>query len=395
MTFGLRNAAQSFQRFLDSLFRYLPYCFVYIDDILIASRYLDEHISHLKEIFQRLTENGLVLKISKCIFAKPEVDFLGHVSASGIRPTTEHIQAILDFNRPRTVKQLRRFLGMLNFYPCLLPNAAKHQTKLNDFLVGIKKNKNELIDWDEDSIKAFEYYKEQLSESTTLAHPVSNAHLAIMVDVSDNAVGGVMQQYVSNHWQPLAFFSMRLTPTRKRYGPPTRTEYRLIVENLSSKVSWQDLKDFMRQAGDVTYADAHKQRRNEGVVEFATYEDMRNAYHKLDNAELSGRKIHLIEDRPRHRRSRSRSSSRSYSRSRSSHSRNRSRSPRHSASYGSRKSRSRSESKSRSRSYSRSRSPVKSRSPPRKIKENSRSKSRGKSASRSPKNPEIKSEEKD
>ncbi|GFQ69102.1 hypothetical protein TNCT_251911 [Trichonephila clavata] len=175
MTFGLRNAAQSFQRILDSLFRDLPYCFVYIDDILIASRKLDEHISHLKEIFRRLDENGLVLKISKCIFAKPEVDFLGHhVSASGIRPTSERTQAILDFNRPSTVKQLRKFLGMLNFYRRFLPNAAKHQTKLNDILVGIKKNKNKSIDWDEDSIKAFEYCKEQLSESTTLAHPWIN-----------------------------------------------------------------------------------------------------------------------------------------------------------------------------------------------------------------------------
>ncbi|GFQ87513.1 hypothetical protein TNCT_305961 [Trichonephila clavata] len=216
MTFGLRNAAQSFQRFLDSLFRDLPYCFVYIDDILIASRNLDEHISHLKEIFRRLDENGLVLKISKCIFAKPEVEFLGHhVSASGIRSTTERIQAILDFNRSSTVKQLRRFLGMLNFYRRFLPNAAKHQTKLNDFLVGIKKNKNKSIDWDEDSIKTFEYCKEQLSESTTLAHPVSNAHFAIIVDASDNAVGGVMQQYVSNHRQLLVFFSVRLTPTQK------------------------------------------------------------------------------------------------------------------------------------------------------------------------------------
>ncbi|KAK2584290.1 hypothetical protein KPH14_006690 [Odynerus spinipes] len=59
-----------------------------------------------------------------------------------------------------------------------------------------------------------------------------------------------------------------------RYGPPTRTEYRLTVENLSSRVSWQDLKDYMRQAGEVTYADAHKQRRNEGVVEFATTRDV-------------------------------------------------------------------------------------------------------------------------
>ncbi|GFQ90529.1 retrovirus-related Pol polyprotein from transposon 17.6 [Trichonephila clavata] len=142
MTFGLKNAAQSFQRFLDSLFRDLPFCFVYIDDILIASRNLDEHISHLKEIFRRLDENGLVLKISKCIFAKPEVDFLGHhVSASGIRPTTGRIQAILDFNRPSDflhdsklaspssfVQQLR------NTFSDLRPVLPSHHTKQKPFI---------------------------------------------------------------------------------------------------------------------------------------------------------------------------------------------------------------------------------------------------------------------
>ncbi|KMQ96619.1 serine-arginine protein 55 [Lasius niger] len=85
----------------------------------------------------------------------------------------------------------------------------------------------------------------------------------------------------------------------ERYGPPTRTEYRLTVENLSSRVSWQDLKDYMRQAGEVTYADAHKQRRNEGVVEFATYSDLKNAIDKLDDTELNGRRIRLIEDKRR------------------------------------------------------------------------------------------------
>lgn len=122
----------------------------------------------------------------------------------------------------------------------------------------------------------------------------------------------------------------------ERYGPPTRTEYRLIVENLSSRVSWQDLKDYMRQAGEVTYADAHKQRRNEGVVEFASYSDMKNALERLEDTDLNGRRIRLVEDK-RHRRSRGSSSSRSRSRSRSrdrsksrrSGSRSRSKSPVH------------------------------------------------------------------
>ncbi|KAJ8045784.1 Serine/arginine-rich splicing factor 4 [Holothuria leucospilota] len=83
-----------------------------------------------------------------------------------------------------------------------------------------------------------------------------------------------------------------------KYGPPVRTEFRIIVENLSSRVSWQDLKDYMRQAGEVTFADAHKQATNEGIVEFATLYDMESAIKKLDGTELSGRKIRLVEDRP-------------------------------------------------------------------------------------------------
>ncbi|XP_041131986.1 serine/arginine-rich splicing factor 5-like [Polyodon spathula] len=128
----------------------------------------------------------------------------------------------------------------------------------------------------------------------------------------------------------------------RRNPPPVRTENRLIVENLSSRVSWQDLKDFMRQAGEVTFADAHRPKLNEGVVEFASSSDVRNALDKLSGKEINGRKIKLTE--AIRRRSRSRSRSRSSSRS---HSRSRSRSH-------SRKSYSRSLSRSRSRSASRS-----------------------------------------
>ncbi|RUS68383.1 hypothetical protein EGW08_023855, partial [Elysia chlorotica] len=66
---------------------------------------------------------------------------------------------------------------------------------------------------------------------------------------------------------------------------------------------FKDLKDYMRQAGEVTYADAHKKHRNEGIIEFATYGDLKNAIDKLDNTEINGRKIRLIEDKPRKRRS--------------------------------------------------------------------------------------------
>ncbi|XP_067012164.1 serine-arginine protein 55 isoform X2 [Anabrus simplex] len=185
-----------------------------------------------------------------------------------------------------------------------------------------------------------------------------------------------------------------------RYGPPTRTEYRLVVENLSSRVSWQDLKDFMRQAGEVTYADAHKQRRNEGVVEFASYSDLKNALDKLDDTELNGRRIRLIDDsrrggrrRTRSSSSRSRSRSRSHrrrsrtrSRSRSHSRRSRSRSRRSSRSKSKSRERSKSASRSKSRSHSKSRSRSKSKS-----RERSKSKSRSRSRSRSRSEPKERS----
>lgn len=151
----------------------------------------------------------------------------------------------------------------------------------------------------------------------------------------------------------------------EKYGPPTRTDFRLIIENLSSRVSWQDLKDYMRQAGDVCYADAHRTKRNEGTVEFATYKDMKNALTKLNDTELNGRRIRLIEDTKRRRRSsRSRSGTRSRSRSKS-------RSPR----------RSKSRSKSKDRSKSRSKSPAKDGKNGAKSKHDSRSRSRSRSRS--------------
>ncbi|KJE92308.1 hypothetical protein CAOG_03309 [Capsaspora owczarzaki ATCC 30864] len=108
-------------------------------------------------------------------------------------------------------------------------------------------------------------------------------------------------------------------PRERRFAPPTRTQYRVLVENLSTRISWQDLKDFVRTCGvEVTFADAHRERDGTGVVEFANSTDMRHAIRRLDGKDLNGRDIRLREDRPRDRsRSRSRSPRRDRSSSRS------------------------------------------------------------------------------
>ncbi|XP_032236011.2 serine-arginine protein 55 isoform X2 [Nematostella vectensis] len=167
--------------------------------------------------------------------------------------------------------------------------------------------------------------------------------------------GGRRPMWLDNH-----------SSSSNRYGPPVRTNYSVIVENLSSRTSWQDLKDYFRKYGKVTYADAHKKRIGEGVVEFESKDDLNTAIEKLDDTELGGRRIRVYEDKdrdspPRSSRRRSRSHSRSRSRSpkRRSRSNSRSRSRSRSASPKQRKG-----SRSKSRSYSHSpRAQSRSRSP--------------------------------
>merc|ERR1719151_524715 len=112
-----------------------------------------------------------------------------------------------------------------------------------------------------------------------------------------------------------------------RGNPPgRRTGYRTIVENLSSRTSWQDLKDFMRKAGEITYTNTNQPRVGEGIVEFGSRRDMEYALDKLDGEELDGRRIRLVEEGGG-RRSRSRTRSRSRSRSRDRRRSSRDRSP--------------------------------------------------------------------
>jgi hypothetical protein len=135
MPFGLMNAAQTFQRLMDRLFRKLPFVFTYLDDHLVASRTLEEHMEHLSQFFQVLQDNGLVINPGKCIFASTSVKFLGHmVDENGIRPLPTHVQAIQEFPPPSTVKQLQQFLGMINFYRRFLPRIAATLRPLTDLV---------------------------------------------------------------------------------------------------------------------------------------------------------------------------------------------------------------------------------------------------------------------
>lgn len=110
MPFGLRNSAQSFQRWMDDICRGLDFVYVYIDDILISSKSKTEHFQHLRKLFERLNNHGIIINPAKCIFGVPEIEFLGfRLTSHGILPMSNKVQTILEFEKPNTVEQLRRF----------------------------------------------------------------------------------------------------------------------------------------------------------------------------------------------------------------------------------------------------------------------------------------------
>lgn len=219
MTFGLRNAGQTFQRFMDLILRDFDFAWPYLDDILIASKNTDEHRTHLRKIFTKLQEHGIIIHPSKCVFGKPEVTFIGfQVNKYGVKPPADRVKAICDYKLPERKDDLKRFLGMLNFFRRFLPHAAEHQAALAKILIGSKKKDKTVIEWTDETRTAFEKCKNQLAQATMLAFPDHNAQLAVAVDASGIATGAVLQQQIEGEWQPLGFYSERLNDAQAKYS---------------------------------------------------------------------------------------------------------------------------------------------------------------------------------
>ncbi|CAH8653370.1 unnamed protein product [Schistosoma intercalatum] len=215
MPFGLRNAAQTFQRFIDNLLRDMPFAQGYIDDLLIASPDLQSHEQHVQAVLKRLDEHGINIHQSKCVFGVQTLEFLGHtISPEGIKPIKKEVDTIKQYPVPSSLTQLRSFLGLINFYRRFIPGCAQLMQPLTDSLKGKPKE----FKLSSDAIEAIKQLKDKLAEATTLIYPNSLSPLALMVDASDKAVGGTLNQLVKNAWKPIAFFSKRLAPAETRYS---------------------------------------------------------------------------------------------------------------------------------------------------------------------------------
>lgn len=219
MPFGLRNSAQTFQRWMDEICRDLNFVFVYIDDILVASSSEEEHLKHLDILFRRLNDHGIIISPSKCTFGVPELNFLGfHISANGLKPMQSKIQTILDFPKPETVQQLRRFLATTNYYRQFMPHAAQHQIKLNEYIKGCKKKDKTKVKWNPESEKAFQIIKNDCANAVILSYPDNGSEIALKVDASNIGIGAALEQETSDGWKPLSFFSRKLSPAEQNYS---------------------------------------------------------------------------------------------------------------------------------------------------------------------------------
>ncbi len=213
--FGLSNAAQTFQRMIDLTCTNLEGTFPYMDDTRVGSPDRKTHLQHLDKLFTALAVNGLAINLEKCVFAVPTLEFLGHrISLAGSAPAADHTAEIQNCSPPQDIKQLQRFLGMVNFYCRFLPNCAKVLHPLTDLLKGGPRT----LQWTATAQESFQKVKRLLAAAVSLQHPSPTAKLSLATDASDTHIGGVMQQKSSNHWRPLGFFSRKLTDTESRYS---------------------------------------------------------------------------------------------------------------------------------------------------------------------------------
>ena len=278
MPFGLKNAAQAFQRMMDRIMAGLPYVFVYLDDVLIASQTREDHKRHLEEVCEILAANGLIINAEKCELGVTELDFLGHrVTTSGIKPMPERVADIRAFPKPEDKSGLQRFLGMVNFYHCFMPTIAKILIPLHK-AVGEIKTKHGKIQWDDDRHEAFEAAKTALADVTLLHHPSADAEMSLTVDASDVAMGGQIEQKLGNRFVPIAFFSKKLSTAEKKYSAFDREllaiyssiqHFKHYVEGRHFTI-WTDHKPLTFAMASVAERSPRQTRHLSYIAEFST-----------------------------------------------------------------------------------------------------------------------------
>ena len=223
MPFGLKNAAQCFQRNVHHILRDLPFsCFIYMDDIIVGSNGAEDHIRDLRSLFQRLKDSGLLLNKKKCQLGQSSLTFLGHVvDANGISIPRNRVEAIKRYSTPKTPKDLERFLGICAFFHRFVRHASGKMAPLAK-LKNISRQQEFEDAWLPIHDQAFASMKDAIANTTLLVHPLPFAATEIWCDASNTAIGAVLVQFQCGLWKPLSFWSKQLNRAQCGYSATDR-----------------------------------------------------------------------------------------------------------------------------------------------------------------------------
>ena len=251
LCFGLTNAPATFQTLMNSIFHdMINRCvLVYLDDILVYSRSLDEHVEHVRVVFERLSQHDLRVQRKKCSFGTTQLEFLGHiVSSEGIRTDPRKVAPISDWPVPKNQKDVQQFLGLANYFRSYIPHFAQLAHNLTP-LTGSASKKE--IKWSEPAQHSFDSLKYALTHAPVLALPDFTRSFILTTDASDFAVGMMLSQLDdSGSEKPVAFESKILTKNELNWSTHEKEAFSIVL----ACVKWRHYLE----SGPVTVYTDHK-----------------------------------------------------------------------------------------------------------------------------------------
>ena len=215
MPYGLSNSPSVFAELMTHVLQGIngKFAMAYLDDIVIFSPTVEDHIQHLTEVFDRLRKFGLKLRMIKCEFMKNEIKYLGYVVGSpGIKVDPDKVKVIQEMNPPRDVRGVRAFIGCVSYYRRFCPKFSEIATPL----INLTK-KHARFEWSIHCQQAFDQLKGLLSKAPVLAFPDPNQEYTLYTDASMGCIGAVLTQDTGNGEQPIHFLSHKLSDTQRKW----------------------------------------------------------------------------------------------------------------------------------------------------------------------------------
>lgn len=226
MPFALCNAPATFQRLMDTVLIGIKgeSALVYLDDIIVYSSTLEQHVECLEQVLKRLDHANLYIQLPKCTFAVNEVEYLGHVvSGEGVKPDPKKIAAVVNYPRPKNERDIIAFIGLIGYYRRFIKDFASRTKPLTELL-----KKDSKFEWTESQEKAFKELTKALCTKPVLCYPDFSKPFIVSTDASSIAIGAVLSQLHNGNEHPVAYASRQLNKAEKNYGATERELLALV-----------------------------------------------------------------------------------------------------------------------------------------------------------------------